>query len=64
MVTRYYMEASALRHAHTTVGRAFCMALGILHLAGRADGSATYRVREQEEIMECFRNERSPMDWR
>ena len=62
MVTREEMVQIALRHSHRSVGRAFCKALGVLHLIRRTDGKSTYERRHFEGILECFKNKANPSD--
>lgn len=64
MVTRDYMVRSALRHSHRSVGRAFCKALGVLHLVGSKHGKSIYEEHSMDGLMECFANRANPNDIR
>lgn len=64
MVTRDYMVQSALRHSHRSVGRAFCKALGVLHLVGMERGESIYKEHRTDGLMECFANKTNPCDIR
>lgn len=62
MVSLGWMRSRALANSEHTVGLAFCRALGVE--PARRRGRAACRARRAEGLMECFRNERSPMDGR
>lgn len=64
MVTRDYMVRSALMHSHRSVGRAFCKALGVLHLVGSKHGKSIYEEHRTDGLMECFANKANPNDIR
>ena len=60
MVTAEFIRERAMANRRHTVGRAFCIALGIYD-----QGSAPSKPRERKEyegVMWCFRNFGSPMD--
>lgn len=60
MVSREYLERSALANARHTVGRAFCIALGIE--VPRSEPKQPRPQDEYEGIGWCFANHGSPMD--
>lgn len=64
MVTRDEMVQSALRHSHRSVGRAFCKALGVLHLIGRPREAVACERERLDGLMECFMNKANPNDIR
>lgn len=60
-MTRDYLIERALANAHKTIGRAFCVALGVAHLIGMPVARA---ARPDDSIAECFENRIDPADLR
>lgn len=60
MVTAEFMRERARANRRHTVGRAFCIALGIDAMESAPSKSG--EGKEYEGVMWCFRNHGSPMD--